>query len=1475
MPSVLDYGTLSAVDPARAIAAASTQPQQAQQPVDTSAGGQAAAAVQAINQNAVIGSEFGEVDRPSRGGYTEPNWNIGKWGANLEGFDNEGVALPAEVLKNYGNHNDKDFATNFNNQYDVVVTNPKTGAQTITSLKDIGPGKSTGAGLDMLGGTRTALGLPVNYKGPVTYAVVPKGSAASLSTAGTASSAAPGEAPLAPWDIQMTQLQANPQSATIGALFQQVAQREAGGPTAQVTSTDQAATQIAPAGESAYGQSAWTASGKFPAITPTFSWTLPQQSSLREQVKPETFGLRVATDDDVSQYQQYVKNGGDPNAIDIYDKLAVALKQDPQFLLRPENVNVYKDLIKNPIKDQSAGLSTEQKVGNAIGQGWKGLGDIANDVKAYVGTAWNDAAPAARYLFAKATGQVPDPDATHGMADLNATNAQGSAKLVSDLYSMAGGTLLNTERLGTNIAETFTSDPAKKAALEQSYLLDEQKHMANLQGLYDFGQTLQAQTANFYTWTGAFADLGQQLKTAAPDPKAVAGFSQIAQFAPMLGEGAKALSSLVVKPLMVDSGLEALEDAAVASTRKFTYDNTQTIPPNVGEEAANPNYVAVRSAQAALAPDARAANANFSQAQTDLANKLTSLQKIAGDPGTVAQVQAGLANLAGNGADLVGNVAKGLSSVKDRLLNITSLGNPEFRAIQEKMLGIFLYSHGVETGHPFVGRLMEAGLDMAEDGPKIAEATSSLSDLMRVYGREKLYGENSIPFWTRVDQVTGKLGPRMASFLDSPAVLTFYNMGKGAAAGAAVGGALGAAASPDDMLAGGVQGAMLGGVLGMAGGGFGQWLRYQDPQAHYMALRGDWKRTSDLMGAAEKEKFLQLPSHDQLMIGTYMQQHPGLRMNLVNDPAGPSGFHYFDEADRPTVQINLARPDSTARALFTHELMHQVQTSGMLPDVYDALLGNPQRGTLGQYTAKDINGNPIVQGGANIDPSTGRYFPNQDFENYKTKYTTNLARSGEPFAQVSNLHIAKEIYAEHGADYMLSGKAAVDASSAYRPGWMNSEGLKNSLANLGFSFNDNGGMVQGSGLFDNLQRNSALDNLTQRYFQTRFNDRKFGAPAEDFQANRKFSKEDLRGNAPDVWLDTAPEFIRDANGNAVRDKNTGDPLYRSQKEVKEYNAKLADDMLDRISALPEDRKADIGHQLQPNGATFVRYLPAELRDALAKTNQYNPHQIDGLSAMSENMADKSGMGTQFRLFYNKALTANKRYGQFEGEERFVTPYGFEITKDKNVNIKAVDFAQLNNNYLRNAKRAPYNDLWGGNVSEFNTDANTYFKNHARGNPGADGIGVPKRDAINSLLGLETQLHRDSNPLLAGADNPRARSIMKSFRIDRASQIEPKEKDSPFTDLSQYTLMNKNFRPRRAGEVAPEAESGTGEVAPNVQPGTTPATPAPAEQKARSEPFSNLPDEALPKLSEIAHTKALAPGTHFLDPKGVRRKIPNG
>jgi hypothetical protein len=151
----------------------------------------------AVSNNPLIpvrATEFGEVDRPSRGGYTEPNWNVGAWGHNLEGFNNQGVALPSSVLARYGysSKTAKTFGSDFNSKYDIQVIDPKTGKATVTSLKDVGPGAKTGAGLDLLGGDVSALGLPRNSSHNLQYRVVPKGSALPDKTTQVAASAAQG-----------------------------------------------------------------------------------------------------------------------------------------------------------------------------------------------------------------------------------------------------------------------------------------------------------------------------------------------------------------------------------------------------------------------------------------------------------------------------------------------------------------------------------------------------------------------------------------------------------------------------------------------------------------------------------------------------------------------------------------------------------------------------------------------------------------------------------------------------------------------------------------------------------------------------------------------------------------------------------------------------------------------------------------------------------------------------------------------------------------------------------------------------------------------------------------------------------------------------------------------------------------------------------------------------------------------------------
>ena len=129
-----------------------------------------------IGLTTVKGTEFGQVDNPARGGYTEPNWDVGAWGANISDTKTPMVALPIKVLGQYGNPNDSKFADKFNSKYEVQVVDQATGKTVVASLGDKGPGASTGAGLDMTWATREQLGLKPGFSGNMSYRVVAKGS---------------------------------------------------------------------------------------------------------------------------------------------------------------------------------------------------------------------------------------------------------------------------------------------------------------------------------------------------------------------------------------------------------------------------------------------------------------------------------------------------------------------------------------------------------------------------------------------------------------------------------------------------------------------------------------------------------------------------------------------------------------------------------------------------------------------------------------------------------------------------------------------------------------------------------------------------------------------------------------------------------------------------------------------------------------------------------------------------------------------------------------------------------------------------------------------------------------------------------------------------------------------------------------------------------------------------------------------------
>jgi hypothetical protein len=282
-------------------------------------------------------------------------------------------------------------------------------------------------------------------------------------------------------------------------------------------------------------------------------------------------------------------------------------------------------------------------------------------------------------------------------------------------------------------------------------------------------------------------------------------------------------------------------------------------------------------------------------------------------------------------------------------------------------------------------------------------------------------------------------------------------------------------------------------------------------------------------------------------------------------------------------------------------------------------------------------------------------------------------------------------------------------------------------------------------------------------------------------------------NVADTWLTNAAEIVRNPDGTVQRNPLTGEPIYRNQKEVKDYNANFAGAVKSGLEALPESQRMELGLRTTEEGNLFMRYRPDNVLDSPALTNQYNRHQIASLKLLSRVLADKGSPGMEMRFFYHKALGPRKGYGQFEGTEKIAVPYGIEVTKDGNVNVKSVDFNQLTQNYQRMAKRDPFRGLWAS-PSEFTRDADIYFNNHAEGRPGADAIGIDKRNAINALANLDVLAQREANPLVARLPSS-VRPIIKSYRIDRASQISATDAMKPFISEDQYRLLKANYLPR--------------------------------------------------------------------------------
>lgn len=1078
--------------------------------------------------------------------------------------------------------------------------------------------------------------------------------------------------------------------------------------------------------------------------------TLPQDGP-----KPYPPWMKQATPQDVQDYEKYIANGGLPEKISIPTRIAVSLAKDPEFLFHRENADAFNEFWVKP-QEQSynpveAGLEALHNLPGGLVKAGQDVGKaLGNTLK----TDWDSI----DYLIKRATGLSPSFRSTGQLRDARAQDIAnltgGVGQIGADLQNAFEGSLLLGGKTANSFIQAQTDLGQKtKDDLAREVLYAKQEFASDVFHSSQYSTNVKNYVADLYKATGVAGKTSEALRNKDVDPDTAAGYNQLGQFVGM--EGLGKVASMAAKPTFMEQALRANAKYLKASA--------------VAKQAAL-DAVKDPTLQAA----SKAAYDAQQQALLDLQKAQKALQDNVNNSGSL--------NIGGKLLQAGGATSTFLSKLPDLietgprwLAKKVSMGNTVVQPVLERF-----FERAVDyLGFEALGPLHALTARLALGGVKGTFGTAG--ELMTAMGQEGM-GASIIPYWQRVAQRMGNGVPRnIALTLDRPSIYVLGDAVKGGAAGAATGGFLGGVGNPNDPVGGAVGGAGFGGIAGAWGGGFGQLMAQRDPATTRTLMMGDWDRYRKTLSGSDRKFFDELNPLHQLMIGSFMAKFPGVKVNYFNDPNAIGGHAPMDGTSN--IWINTATKKQSIAPLLGHELGHQAAFNAILPDIYDALLGNPSLKQPGQYTLLDKS---APDGVAHIDPDTGRYVTNGTWDALKQEYINKLSGLKDEFGRpvdVSHLseeQFAKEIYSEHQAEYLMSGNHIVDTMSAANPYWLGrGNQIKEALLTLGVGFDRNSGNIaKGSGIFDQgFEKNSQLMGLAQQFYSAKFREGNINA---EEAVTHKITPEQLRDpNVRATMLDSAPEFVRNSNGEVVM--NGVSPLTRSRGEVQKTMSNMGAAMDKAVSQLSADDKLAINLKQTGQNTYEMRYMPDNMLEEVVKENQNNTTQANNLRTVNKNLADVNKQGATYSFFYQKGN------GQFEGAYRDLTPMLIEKTKHGNINIKGVDFNQLTSNFVKSQKRPAIKDIWGS-VGDFVKDANTYFQNHAQGLPGeSNGLGVTKKNALDILTGV----NKTGNPLKGEV---KASPIIKSFRIDRINRL--RETGSiPFTGEEQYNMMASNFAPK--------------------------------------------------------------------------------
>jgi hypothetical protein len=1028
------------------------------------------------------------------------------------------------------------------------------------------------------------------------------------------------------------------------------------------------------------------------------------------------------------------------------------------------------------------------KIGSGIGGMLKDVAALGTEFLYNQGEKWMSGGP-----------DDPKQDRLTAAVDReNAMAVSAAGQIAGNYGQMALGTKRLAEKASTGIQSAFASDPVAKAKVEEAgqraayqYALDSRDLSEAANG---FRQDLGV----------LFPDALGKIAQTTIDEEATRGLSMVADplnYIPV-AQGAGWAVRLPMRGAVRAAEASAME-AALAFAKASASHEAADVLVQAAREAGT--AAAIKPALVESLKTAGETLAARKQAYFDLvAQQKGELGGLVRTAEAVTPAQQGVA-LAAQGAgkalDAAGRAVQAVADLPEAIGRHFAPGND----VAQEVVG-----SAVRTGTSLVGGVVgDIGRMSAAAGRTISKAGQDLRIVGEILGQ----AEGQLPFFRTVARQTSGVTSFVASAIDESRLApmlttggTVLAEGSRGAPLAALQGYVASGGDTEQLWVGGATGTF----LGMAGASAGQWRRYAQPEVIRARQGADVVRYRNSMAAQGPEVsafFDRLPNRDQVALSTFQLAHPDLAIRYANLGPGRSSFYTTGGENGPVAMINLQSRDPI-RAVAAHEVAHHIEKHGLFPSISRELLGDAEINRPGVYTARDAQGNPLKD-------AQGRYQTNADWQALKDAYQTRLdaeaGRTGLSLGNITDANLAREVFAEHAADYLLGANTATGelniAAAMRAPSTRVIRALAESRLgdNLPFiqrlaaktgSIIDHRGDVVGSRLFspDQLKQSTELRRMVDNY--TRENAQRARPEKIDDEGGKgsiSYNAAEIRANPHilQTLFDGSSDIARGPDGKPIINAD-GSPRFQTAKEIARQQQSLTDKIWQYYEANPTDRGGLRMEQI-PNEKTgkledhLTGPLPANLLQELAKDNNYNPTQLAHLAMISEHLA--ATPGKVLSMFYQPATKGGSdvRYRSLKGDWRTEAPYALAVSKAGNIFTRNMSKEKLVANAEAMINRGN-GKLWGDNIGSLLGDLDTYLANHAAGKPGDAGIGAAKRDHLNELFGISKKGMEDVNPLFT---SKRSSPVIRSRRVDRMNRVVPVEGELFPTN---YEMLRANRRP---------------------------------------------------------------------------------